>query len=89
MEKYVSYVKSRSERERMAEKKISGCFTGAYAVHPLPVNKSRYGYRNMYWPVMVPALSWRYRRVMTVIMPLAKHFDIPITNIFGELGGNR
>jgi leucyl-tRNA synthetase len=31
---YVAYVKSRSERERMAEKKISGCFTGAYALHP-------------------------------------------------------
>src|SRR6185312_8946898 len=32
VEEYVEYVKSRSERERMAEKKISGCFTGAYAV---------------------------------------------------------
>ncbi len=30
----LAYVKSRSERERMAEKKITGCFTGAYAIHP-------------------------------------------------------
>ena len=35
VEEYVAYVKSRSERERMAEKKITGCFTGAYAVNPL------------------------------------------------------
>ena len=29
VEEYITYVKSRSERERMAEKKISGVFTGA------------------------------------------------------------
>ena len=31
---YIAYVKSRSERERIAEKKITGCFTGAYVVNP-------------------------------------------------------
>ena len=34
MKKYVSYVQSKSEIERMAEKKITGTFTGAYAIHP-------------------------------------------------------
>src|SRR5215203_922329 len=34
VEDYVAYVKSRSERERMMEKKISGAFTGAWAIHP-------------------------------------------------------
>ena len=34
VEEYIAYVKSRSERERMAEKKISGVFTGAYALNP-------------------------------------------------------
>jgi leucyl-tRNA synthetase len=34
VEKYLDYVNSRSERERQAEKKISGCFTGAYAINP-------------------------------------------------------
>src|SRR5258708_10914646 len=34
VEEYIAYVKSRSERERMAEKKITGCFTGAYAINP-------------------------------------------------------
>ncbi len=34
VEKYLEYVNSRSERERMAEKKITGVFTGAYAINP-------------------------------------------------------
>lgn len=35
IEAYISYAASRSERERMTEvKKVSGAFTGAYAVHP-------------------------------------------------------
>ena len=36
VEAYVSWAKNRSERERQAEvKKVSGVFTGAYAVNPL------------------------------------------------------
>ena len=34
VDEYLAYVKSRSERERMAEKKITGVFTGAYAINP-------------------------------------------------------
>jgi leucyl-tRNA synthetase len=34
VEKYLEYVNSRSERERMAEKKITGVFTGSYAINP-------------------------------------------------------
>ena len=34
VDSYVSYVQSKSEIERMAEKKITGAFTGAYAIHP-------------------------------------------------------
>ena len=35
IEEYVSYAKSRSERDRMTEvKKITGVFTGAFVVHP-------------------------------------------------------
>jgi leucyl-tRNA synthetase len=85
VEKYVTYVKSRSERERQAEKKISGCFTGAYAVHPftgqqIPVWISEYvlaGYGT--GAIMaVPAGDDRDHA-------FAKHFDIHITNIFGDL----
>ncbi|HRG08731.1 MAG TPA: leucine--tRNA ligase, partial [Cyclobacteriaceae bacterium] len=35
IEKYLKYVESRSEVDRMAEvKKITGAFTGAYAINP-------------------------------------------------------
>ncbi|KAA5532577.1 leucine--tRNA ligase [Taibaiella lutea] len=85
VEKYVAYVKSRSERERQAEKKISGCFTGAYVVHPftgkeIPVWISEYvlaGYGT--GSIMaVPAGDDRDHA-------FAKHFNIPVTNIFGDL----
>jgi len=82
---YVNYVKSRSERERMAEKKISGCFTGAYALHPftgkeIPIWISEYvlaGYGT--GAIMaVPAGDDRDHA-------FAKHFQIPVTNIFGAV----
>lgn len=81
---YVAYVKSRSERERMAEKKITGCFTGAYVINPVnekpvPVWISEYvlaGYGT--GAIMaVPSGDERDHK-------FAKHFNIPVTNIFGE-----
>src|SRR3989440_8868766 len=40
VEKYLKYVESRSEIDRMAEvKKITGCFTGAYAINPFNKRK--------------------------------------------------
>ena len=40
VEEYVTWAKNRSERERQAEvKKVSGVFTGAYAVNPLTEEK--------------------------------------------------
>jgi leucyl-tRNA synthetase len=85
MEKYLLYVQGRSEVERMAEvKKITGCFTGAYAVHPfskkeIPVWVSEYvliGYGT--GAIMaVPCGDERDHK-------FAKHFSIPITNIIGD-----
>lgn len=83
VDKYLSYVKSRSERERMAEKKITGVFTGAYAVNPfngreIPVWISEYvlaGYGT--GAIMaVPCGDERDHK-------FARHFQIPITNIIG------
>src|SRR5205823_5745409 len=34
MDAYLAYVNSRSDIERQQEKKITGCFTGSYAIHP-------------------------------------------------------
>jgi len=84
VEQYQAYVRSRSERERMAEKKITGCFTGAFAIHPvtgreIPVWISEYvlaGYGT--GAIMaVPAGDDRDHG-------FARHFGIPVTNIFGE-----
>ena len=82
---YKTYVKSRSERERMSEvKQVTGCFTGAYAIHPLtqkqvPIWISEYvlaGYGT--GAIMgVPSGDERDHA-------FAKHFNIPITNIFGS-----
>ena len=81
---YIAYVKSRSERERIAEKKITGCFTGAYVVNPfnqqrIPVWISEYvlaGYGT--GAIMaVPCGDDRDFR-------FAQHFNIPITNIIGD-----
>ncbi len=40
VEKYIDYVKTRSEIDRMSEvKEVSGAFTGAYAIHPFSGEK--------------------------------------------------
>ena len=84
VEEYITYVKSRSDRERQAEKKISGCFTGAFAVNPfngkqIPIWISEYvlaGYGT--GAIMgVPCGDERDHK-------FAKHFNVPITNIIGE-----
>jgi leucyl-tRNA synthetase len=84
VDEYLAYVKSRSERERMAEKKITGCFTGAYAIHPfnglhIPIWTSEYvlaGYGT--GAIMaVPCGDERDFR-------FAQHFNIPVTNIIGD-----
>ena len=84
VDEYLAYVKSRSERERMAEKKISGVFTGAYAINPfdgreIPIWISEYvlaGYGT--GAIMaVPCGDERDHK-------FAQHFNIPITNIIGS-----
>lgn len=84
-DEYLLYVQSRSEVERMAEvKRITGCFTGAYAINPLngreiPIWISEYvlaGYGT--GAIMgVPCGDERDHK-------FAKHFEIPITNIIGK-----
>lgn len=39
VEEYIKTAKNKTERERQAEKKVSGVFTGAYAIHPFTGNK--------------------------------------------------
>jgi leucyl-tRNA synthetase len=84
VQEYLGYVKSRTERERMAEKKISGCFTGGYALNPfnnqpIPIWISEYvlaGYGT--GAIMaVPCGDERDHK-------FARFFNIPVTNIIGE-----
>jgi len=84
VEEYIVYVKSRSERERMAEKKISGCFTGAYAVNPfngkqIPIWISEYVLAG-YGTGAIMAVPCGDERDFK----FAKHFNIPVTNIIGS-----
>jgi leucyl-tRNA synthetase len=85
VEKYLKYVESRSEVDRMAEvKKVTGAFTGAFAINPfngkqIPIWISEYvlaGYGT--GAIMgVPSGDERDHK-------FAKHFYLPITNIIGD-----
>ncbi len=84
VEDYIAYVKSRSDRERQAEKKITGCFTGAYALNPfnqrpIPIWISEYVLAG-YGTGAIMAVPCGDERDFK----FAKHFNISITNIIGE-----
>ena len=78
VEAYLQMVKNRTERERIADRRVTGVFTGAYAINPLtnaeiPIYVSDYvlsGYGT--GAIMaVPAHDSRD-------YAFAKHFDLPI-----------
>lgn len=84
VEEYITYVKSRSDRERQAEKKITGVFTGAYAINPfdgreIPIWISEYVLAG-YGTGAIMAVPCGDQRDFL----FAKHFNIPITNIIGS-----
>jgi leucyl-tRNA synthetase len=84
VDEYIAYVKSRSDIDRMAEKKITGCFTGAYAINPfdgkeIPIYISEYVLAG-YGTGAIMAVPCGDERDFK----FAKHFNIPITNIIGH-----
>ncbi|MEP7236862.1 MAG: class I tRNA ligase family protein, partial [Ferruginibacter sp.] len=84
VDEYVAYVKSRSDVDRMAEKKITGCFTGAYAINPfdgkeIPIWISEYVLAG-YGTGAIMAVPCGDERDFK----FAQHFNIPITNIIGS-----
>jgi leucyl-tRNA synthetase len=84
VDEYITYVKSRSDRERQAEKKITGCFTGAFAINPfnkkeIPIWISEYVLAG-YGTGAIMAVPCGDERDFK----FAKHFNIPITNIIGK-----
>src|SRR5258706_596500 len=85
VEKYLRYVEGRSEIDRMAEvKKITGCFTGAYAINPFNKRKIEV------WISEYVLAGYGTGAIMAVPCgderdhKFAKHFNIPITNIIGS-----
>ncbi|HQU56816.1 MAG TPA: class I tRNA ligase family protein, partial [Chitinophagaceae bacterium] len=85
IEKYLQYVKSRSDRERQSEvKQITGCFTGAYALHPFN------GKEIPIWTAEYVLAGYGTGAIMAVPcgderdFAFATHFQIPITNIIGH-----
>ena len=85
IEKYLKYVESRSEIDRMAEvKKITGASTGAYALNPFD------GRRVPVWISEYVLAGYGTGAIMAVPCgderdhKFAKHFNLPITNIIGH-----
>jgi leucyl-tRNA synthetase len=85
IDEYLTYVKSRSDRERQAEvKQITGCFTGAYAINPFN------GKQIPIWIAEYVLAGYGTGAIMAVPcgdqrdFAFAKHFNIPITNIIGN-----
>ena len=84
VDEYIAYVKSRSDVDRMAEKKITGCFTGAYAVNPFD------GKKIPIWISEYVLAGYGTGAIMAVPcgderdFKFAQHFNIPITNIIGN-----
>ncbi|MDD7913622.1 leucine--tRNA ligase [Polaribacter ponticola] len=83
VEAYISATAKRSERDRMADvKTISGAFTGAYAIHPFS------GEKVQIWIGDYVLANYGTGAVMAVPCgdqrdyDFAKHFNIPIPNIF-------
>lgn len=85
VDQYLKYVESRSEVERMAEvKKVTGAFTGAYAINPLS------GQEIPVWISEYVLAGYGTGAIMGVPcgderdFKFAKHFNLPITNIIGS-----
>ena len=83
VEAYITATAKRSERDRMADvKTISGAFTGAYAIHPFS------GEKIQIWIGDYVLANYGTGAVMAVPCgdqrdyDFAKHFGIPIPNIF-------
>ena len=78
VEKYLAYVKSRTERERMIDHTVTGVFSGSYAINPFT------GERNPIWISEYVLAGYGTGAIMAVPAhdsrdyAFARHFDLPI-----------
>ena len=87
VEEYVTWAKNRSERERMAEvKKVSGVFTGSYAVNPFN------GTKIPIWISDYVLMGYGTGAIMAVPahdsrdFAFARHFNLPIIQVVAKPG---
>ena len=85
VEAYVNVAKNKSERERQAEKKVSGQFTGGFVIHPftnekIPIYIGEYVLAG-YGTGAVMAVPGHDSRDHA----FAKHFDLPIVQVVEPL----
>lgn len=78
VEEYLAYVKKRTERDRMTDRKVTGVFTGSYGINPLtdeklPIYISEYVLSG-YGTGAIMAVPAHDSRDYT----FAKHFGLPI-----------
>ena len=85
--KYVTWAKNRSERERMSEvKKVSGVFTGSYAVNPFN------GTKIPIWISDYVLMGYGTGAIMAVPahdsrdFAFARHFNLPIIQVVAKPG---
>jgi len=78
VEKYLAYVKSRTERERMIDHTVTGVFSGSYAINPFT------GEKNPIWISEYVLAGYGTGAIMAVPAhdsrdyAFAKHFNLPI-----------
>ena len=87
VEAYVQWAKNRSERERMTEvKKVSGEFTGAYAINPLN------GEEIPVWVADYVLMGYGTGAIMAVPghdsrdFAFARHFNLPVIQVVSRKG---
>ena len=87
VKEYVTWAKNRSERERMSEvKKVSGVFTGSYAVNPFN------GTRIPIWISDYVLMGYGTGAIMAVPahdsrdFAFARHFNLPIIQVVAKPG---
>ena len=78
VEQYIKYVKGRTERERMIDHKVTGVFSGSYAINPFT------GEKNPIWISEYVLAGYGTGAIMAVPAhdsrdyAFAKHFNLPI-----------
>lgn len=87
VDQYVTWAKKRSDRERMAEvKKVSGEFTGAYAINPFT------GQPIPVWIADYVLMGYGTGAIMAVPahdgrdFAFARHFDLPVIQVIAREG---